>query len=577
MKQPDRSRLLYAIAGAVVIVAIVGVLVWGGSGGRKAMAATLFAVEEGPLTISVTENGTIKNRDQVILKSEVEGRTAILFLVPEGTNVRKGDLLVELDGSGLEEQRASQSITVINAEASFIRARENLAVAKNQAESDVTQARQDLKFAELDLKKYVEGEYPQALQQADADITIATEEVKRAEEKLNWSRKLHAQRYLSLVDLQADELAQKKAELELDLAKNRKQVLEEFSHKRDLETRESAVSQATMALERVTRKAAADTVQAEADLRAKEQEFERQKAKLEKIETQLRKTKIVAPVDGMVVYATTGRGGGRRDSDQPLAEGQEIQERGELIYLPTAESMLAEVKIPESSLKKVKVGMACRVSVDAVPNRTFAGRVAKIAVLPDATSWWGNPDLKVYNTEIHLDDGAELRAGMSCRAEIVVETYPQALFVPIQCVVRERGRTVVYQESQKGPVPVPVEVGLDNNSMVRILSGVKKGERVLLNPPLSGEPPPTEEEGGAGGPETTPAPKPEAAPAKEGAALGPPAEARPGAKEGAPSDGTDWRSMTPEEWKKRFESLTPEEQKALRDRMRRGAGGGGGK
>jgi HlyD family secretion protein len=198
--------------------------------------------------------------------------------------------------------------------------------------------------------------------------------------------------------------------------------------------------------------------------------------------------------------------------------------------------------------------MPCRVTVDAVPNRLFAGRVAKIAVLPDATSWWGNPDLKVYNTEIHIDDGAELRAGMSCRAEIVVETYAQALFVPIQCVVREGGRTVAYMESDGGPAPVPVDVGLDNNSMVRILSGLKRGDRVLLNPPLSGEPLPEEEKGAGGQP--APAAGKEASPAAPA----------------APSDG---RSMTPEERKKRWESLTPEEQAALRERMKRRGDGDG--
>jgi HlyD family secretion protein len=554
MKRPDRRRLPYVAAGVLAIVAIVAFLAGGGSGGREAEAATLFPVEEGPLTISVSEPGTIKNRDQVILKSEVEGRAAVLFLVKEGVNVAKGDLLVELDGTGIEEQRASQSITVINAEAAYIRARENLAVANNQAQSDVTKAQQDLRFAELDLQKYVEGDYPQALQQADTDITIATEEVKRAEEKLNWSRKLHEQRYLSLVDLQADELAHKKTKLELDLAINRKKVLEEFSHKRDHEALVTAVSQAKMALERVTRKAAADTVQAEADLKAKEQEFQRQKSKLEKLETQLRKTKIFAPIDGMVVYATTGRRD-YRDNEQPLAEGSEVRERQELIYLPTAQSMLAEVKVHESSLKKVQVGMECRVTVDAVPNRAFRGRVAKIAVLPDATSWWQNPDLKVYNTEVHIEDGADLRAGMSCRAEIIVETYARALFVPIQCVVRERAGTVVYRPSPEGPVAVPVEVGLDNNSMVRILSGVSEGDPVLLNPPLGAAGVAQQEEGGAGGP--APA---KAEPAKE------PAPA-------APSDG-----MTPEERRKRFESLTPEQrQKAMEEWNKRREGGNGGK
>ncbi len=502
MRKPDRRRLLYAAAGGVVVVALALLLMFGGSGGDASASATLATVAEGPLTISVNEPGAIKNRDQVVIRSEVEGRRAILFLVAEGVNVKKGDLLIELDGTQIEEERASQSITVINAEAAFIRARENLAVAKSQSASDIDKAEQDLKFAQIDLKKYDEGDYPQALQQAETDITIAKEEVQRAAEKLEWSRKLHEQRYLSLVELQADELAKKKAELEHDLAVGRKRVLQEFSHNRDREALVSAVAQATMALDRVKRKAAADLVQAEAELTAKEQEFLRQKTKLEKLETQLKKTKILAPIDGMVVYATTGRSGGmgRGDNEQPLAEGIEVQERKELIYLPTAQSMLAEVKVHESSLKKVKIGMDCSVTVDAVPNRTFRGRVAKIGVLPDATSWWQNPDLKVYNTEIHLEDGTELRAGMSCRAEIVVEIYPKALFVPIQCIVREGSRTVAYRPSPTGPVPVPVEVGLDNNSMVRILKGLAAGDEVLMNPPLDAAAAPKPEEGGARGP-----------------------------------------------------------------------------
>jgi len=572
MRKPDRRRAIYIAAGAVAVVAIAAFLIWGGSGGGKAATATHFAVERGPLTISVSEQGTIKNRDQVVLKSEVEGRAAILYLVNEGVNVKKGDLLIELDGTGIEEQRASQQITVINAEASFIRARENLAVTKSQAESDMSNATLDLKFAELDIKKYEEGDYPQAVQQAEADITIADENVKRAEQKLEWSKKLHEQRYLSLVDLQADELAYKKAKLELELAESRKEVLEQFSHPRDLEALGAAVSQAKMALDRVTRKASADTVQAEADLKAKEQEFQRQKTKLEKLEAQLSKTKIVAPIDGMVVYATTGRSSGRRDSEEPLAEGQEVRERQELIYLPTAQSMLAEIKVHESSLKKVAKGMPCRVTVDAVPHRIYEGQVAKIAVLPDATSWWGNPDLKVYNTEIYLDDGTDLRAGMSCRAEIIVANYPDALYVPIQCVVREGSSTVVYTPSPDGPVAVPVEVGLDNNSMVRILSGVTEGQQVLLNPPLVAGP--IAEERSAEGTDATTA-TPSTPKASPPSGTEKPAEEKPAAAEGAPSGGADWRSMTPEERRKRWESMTPEEQQAARERMRGRSGGNG--
>ena len=54
------------------------------------------------------------------------------------------------------------------------------------------------------------------------------------------------------------------------------------------------------------------------------------------------------------------------------------------------------------------------VTVDAVPDKRYYGRVGKIGLLPDAQSAWMNPDLKVYSTEIHLDNDTEgLKPGMT--------------------------------------------------------------------------------------------------------------------------------------------------------------------
>jgi len=460
----NRKRLGLVAAGAVVVVgaaawALAGLL----GGGEESGAAARTAVKRGPLLISISESGTIKNREQVVIKSEVEGRTAILSLVAEGVYVQPGDLLVELDASQLMDQKAAQQITVINAEAAFVRARENLAVTKSQADSDTAKADQDVRFARLDLEKYEEGEYPQLVQQSEAEIAIAREEVERAKEKLEWSKRLHQQRYVSRMELQADELALQKAELDLKLAEGRKKLLEGYTHRRDLESLRTGIDLAESALERTRRKGAADVVQAEAELKAKEQELARQKSKLEKLEDQIRKCRITAPRGGMVVYATTGRGGWRSD-EQPLAEGQEVRERQEIIYLPTATSMMAEIKIHESSLEKVKVQMPARVTVDAVPGRSWPGRVERIAVLPDATSVWLNPDLKVYESEIVLEgDGSDLRTGMSCRAEIFVERHEDALYVPVQSVTRVGGRPTVYVEGPDGPVARAIKIGLDNN------------------------------------------------------------------------------------------------------------------
>lgn len=481
-----RPLIFVAVVLALVLVSI-GVAKLRLPGGDTEVTDDLatFLVRRGPLRISVTESGTIKAREQVIIKSEVEGRTSVLYVIPEGTQVKEGELLVELDASLLVDTRIDQQIKVQNAEAAYIGARENLAVVENQAKSDVDLAELTLKFAKQDLAKYMEGDYPNLLDEAEAQITIAKEELKRAEEKLNWSQKLFDEKYISRTELQADQLAFKKAELNLDLANNNRELLEKFTYQRNIDQLNSDVSQAEMALERTRRKASADIAQAQADLKAKESEYNRQQDKLNKIEEQIAKAKIYAPAEGQVIYASSAKRQWWRSSAEPLDVGSDVQEREELIYLPTTLAVTAEVDIHEASLKKVKVGLPAIVTVDALRGRIFSGRVAQIAPLPDAQSMWMNPDLKVYDTDVYIDSNdAALRTGMSCRAEIIIEQYEDVVYVPVQAVLRVKGRSTVYVVKGKTLEPRPVEIGLDNNRMVRILSGLAEGEEVSLTPPL---------------------------------------------------------------------------------------------
>jgi len=240
-----------------------------------------------------------------------------------------------------------------------------------------------------------------------------------------------------------------------------------------------------MALERTERKAKADVVQAEADLKAKELEYRRQAEKFKKIVDQLEKTKIFAPQDGMVVYATTSGGRGHFDRREPMDIGVEVTERQDLINLPTAASMRAQVDIHETSLEKVRVGFPAVITVDALPGKKFLGRVSSIAPLPDAQSMWMNPDLKVYPTDINLEDNdSALRTGMSCKAEIIIAQYEDVVYVPIQAVLRVGGEHTVFVVRDGAIEERKVETGLDDNNMIRIISGLEDDEVVLMLPPL---------------------------------------------------------------------------------------------
>jgi HlyD family secretion protein len=485
--QPKRKS--FRVLSAIVLVVVVGFALVLFRTVRSSVNSTselaTFAAKRGPLTISVLESGTIKAREQIIIKNEVEGRTSIITLIPEGTRVKKGDLLVELDASTLQDNKIDQEIRVQNAEASYINAKENMAVVKNQAESDIDVAKLTLEFARQDLKQYKEGEYPNQKTAAENAITLAEEELTRAEETLEWSQKLYDKKYMANAELQADKLAVSRKKNDLILAQNNFKLLENFTYQRNITQLESDVRQAEMALERTERKASADVVQAEADLKAKEAEYNRQMDKLAKIDDQIKKARVYAPADGMAIYATSARRGGFRDSQQPLAEGVEVIERQELIYLPTATSAMAEVAIHEASLEKVRVGLPAVITVDALPGKKFLGSVARIAPLPDPQSMWMNPDLKVYNSDVYLEgNDPTLRTGMSCKVEIIVAQYEDAVYVPVQSVLRIGTGHAVYVVKDGTAEEQNVEIGLDNNRMVRIIHGLSEGELVLLTPPL---------------------------------------------------------------------------------------------
>jgi len=446
----------------------------------------IFTVREGPLTISITEAGTIQAKDQIILKSEVEGQAQIIFLIEEGTEVEEGELLVELDSSQLVDSRVDQEIQVQNKEADFISARENLEVVKNQSESDVSAAELAYQFAKEDLAKYVDGDHPMAIKEAEAKIALAKSDQSQTREQLEGSNRLLQEGFLTSIEFDQHKSQAERAELDLQLAEASMALLREYTYTRRMTELRSAIEETERALTRAKLKANADVVQAEARLRASESEYERQKERLTKLDEQIIKTKIFAPAAGLAIHATTADGGGWQRRNEPLAEGQSVRERQELIYLPTASQMTAEVQVHESNLKKIRTGLGVLIKVDALPGRTFTGHVTRIAPLPDAQSAFMNPDLKVYRTRIDIEGThPELRTGMTCESEIMIARFDSALYVPVQSVFIVNGNPTAFLSRPDGSFEQRVvEMGLDNNRMLQIASGLDPGDKVLMTPPL---------------------------------------------------------------------------------------------
>ena len=583
-------------------VAIVGGLGWwalsrsGSSAAEEASKVRGAPVQKGPLRISVIERGNLKAADAVSIKSEIEGNSTILWIIPEGTVVKEGDLLVELDTAQQVDKRLQQEISVRNADAALVKSTKNYEIQQSQNDSDIKKAEQKLLFAQKDLEKFdaEQGERTNQLAKAQEQITLAEEQFKQAETKLNWSRELFEKGFLTKTELDADDLALKRAGIQREAAKRDLSLLERYQLERDRIELQSGLDEAHRELDRVKLQAAAKLVDFEADMRTRSAQLKLEQEKLDKLVSQISKAKIAAPRGGMVVYAQLEQN--RMGQSQPIQEGTQVRERQEIITIPNAAGMVAQVSLHESVLKQVSVGQTCIVKIDALGAREFRGRVNYVAVLPDQNSWWANPNTRLYRTEVQITDGhPDMRPGMSCAIEILVEDIADATYVPVQAIFRSGGDQLAFVTAAAGVAERVVKTGRFNDKWVQVLEGLKEGEQVLLSPP-AGFSPAAAPDSSAASTITAGSVEPAAAGAPQGGApagtapMGgagkAPAGATSGAPTGAGATGGDAGarsggrgSMDPaqiEEFRKRMESMTPEEREKMRERFGGGAGGGRG-
>jgi len=124
----------------------------GGSGGAET-TTNLFTVTRGDLPITVKENAELQALRETIVRSEIEGQSTVIYIIPEGTSVKQGEKLVELDVSELVEKRANQAIAVAKAEAGLSQAKKELEILEKELTTKMGTAESALRIAELELEK----------------------------------------------------------------------------------------------------------------------------------------------------------------------------------------------------------------------------------------------------------------------------------------------------------------------------------------------------------------------------------------------------------------------------------------
>jgi HlyD family secretion protein len=370
------------------------------------------------------------------------GASTILEIIPNGTMVKKGDVLCRLDASDYEE---------------LVRVRA-LNVTSHLAEE--VQTAKALEAAELALREYRDGLLDQDLKSMQGRISLAEAQLSRASDRLAWSERMAAKGYLSRLQASNDREAMIRCTVELKQAQTELDIYRRFRVPKTLISLEAEVIKAR----RMYDHEAGDYVKA--------------KDQLAHYRDLVERCTIRAPHDGFVIYAN---GTFREEQERfRIEQGASVRQGQELFYLPNLSRMGIVAMLHDTVVDRVQLGMPARIRVEGWRSVPLEGHVESVEDLPRRSF----NDVSYYGCVIALDVSPPgLLPEMSAEIEIETGRCRDVLAVPTEAMTVDHDRRVCYVVAPSGFERREITPGSSSPDLIEVVDGLKEGELVVLNPP----------------------------------------------------------------------------------------------
>jgi RND family efflux transporter MFP subunit len=185
--------------------------------------------------------------------------------------------------------------------------------------------------------------------------------------------------------------------------------------------------------------------------------------------------RITAPAAGVII----GRG---VEEGETVVGGTSAFGGGtELFTIADLSTLIVKAAINEVDIGKVKRGDRVALTVDAFPGDTAQGVVR---LVPPAARQ--QERVRVFDVEIEVTGGARvLRPGMTANVRISGPVKSDVARVPVEAVLLQEGKPVVYKLGSGGPQPVTVTLGLSDLFYVEVVSGLAAGDSIALEDPVA--------------------------------------------------------------------------------------------
>ncbi|HXC94788.1 MAG TPA: efflux RND transporter periplasmic adaptor subunit [Edaphobacter sp.] len=224
-------------------------------------------------------------------------------------------------------------------------------------------------------------------------------------------------------------------------------------------TRDKAVSQISVDSSKL-RQAQAQVAQAQASLK--------------QLEEQLGYTTITSPMDGTILSRDVEIG-------DAVSSILVLGSTATLVMtIGDTTQVYVQGKVDESDIGKVYLGQSARIKVESFKDKTFQGKVTKIAPLGVEKD-----NVTTFEVRVSIDNpGGELKANMTANAEILLEEHKNVLTVPEQAVLYDKDRNASVEvpdaKAKNGRRKIDIKAGISNGTKTEVLAGLKSGDTVIL-------------------------------------------------------------------------------------------------
>lgn len=482
---PSRPRFRAIFVVVPFLVALLaglgywGWTAWAASRSDNAIVFKFQNVTASEMQVKVNKDGELQSVNNIEIMSLVEGLSAIVQIVKEGAIVNKDDVLVSLDSSLIRQKIEDSTIELQRAEADVATARNALEIQKSQNDANLEAGEVDVRLSKLAIEQYLDGTYPQDLSTAQVTLHMAKITLANKEDDLKQTKELYTKGFVNLADVKNAELALETVKNDVDKASSSLTVLSRYTHPMMLAGKESYQKQTEQKLTRTRVENQNNLTKAVTALDTQEAAKKVMERRLARLKEQLEYCTIKAPSSGLVVYNNASS---RGDSGQPIQEGTQVRERQILLRLPDTSAMKAVVRINESQVIRLQLGQRAVIRVTGI-REPIGATLTRISPVSDSSTRWMNPDTREYPVELALDwTPPNLKPGIGVQVEIMVESIPDAVAVPLAAIYSAGADNFVFAKAdQQGAVsPRKVQIGVANETHVRIVQGIKSGEAVVL-------------------------------------------------------------------------------------------------